>query len=65
MGKVIKNVEDTVIRMRGISAILQSMSDSETVVEDTDLALGLLAEELSKCSRVLTEEFNKVANGSL
>ena len=65
MGKVIKNVEDIVIRMRGISAILQSMSDSETVVEDTDLALGLLAEELNKCSRVIIEEFNNAANGSL
>ena len=65
MGKVIKNVEDTVIRMRGISAILQSMSDAETVVEDTDLALGLLAEELNKCARVVSEEFNNVVNGSL
>ena len=58
-------VEEIIIKVRGIASILKSMSYVEDNVRDEEFALEFLSKELFDCADELTDEFTKIKNGRL
>lgn len=58
-------VEEVIIKVRGIASILKSMSYVEDNVRDSDYALEFLSKELFDCAENITDEFNKIKNSTL